>query len=293
MRVLAAQDRSGQMRIIYRGLFSSDKRQQANSQEALEDQMDPSLSRIMLPLLGGVPDSERLVVGKKNFKLPHPGSDSASVLSHFLAQEDWMTVLLAIYIMAQEKPDGADPKALLKLTESENSHVRQMAQTVLKQTQDDPLKKEHEMDTEITISDKILRLKGIELFEGLSVGEFAAVASVTEEIVYPAGEFVIKEGDTGETMYMIASGEVSVVKGQGQDQEIELARIGTGDYFGEMALVDDVVRSATVRTEKESRLLVLHKQEFKEIVREYPQIALQICKVLSARIRKLHEKVKT
>ena len=149
------------------------------------------------------------------------------------------------------------------------------------------------MDTETTISDKILHLKGIELFEGLSVGEFAAVASVTEEIVYPAGEFVIKEGDAGETMYLIASGEVSVVKGQGQDQEIELARIGTGDYFGEMALVDDVVRSATVRTEKESRLLVLHKQEFKEIVREYPQIALQICKVLSARIRKLHEKVKT
>ena len=149
------------------------------------------------------------------------------------------------------------------------------------------------MDTEITISDKILHLKGIELFEGLSVGEFAAVASVTEEIVYAAGEFVIKEGDTGETMYLIVSGEVSVVKGQGQDQEIELARIGTGDYFGEMALVDDIVRSATVRTEKESCFLVLHKQEFKEIVREYPQIALQICKVLSARIRHLHEKVKT
>jgi len=293
MRVLAAQDRSGQMRIIYRGLFSSDKRQQANSQEALEDQMDPSLSRIMLPLLGGVPDSERLAVGKKNFKLPHLGSDNASVFSHFLAKEDWVTVLLALYIMAQEKPDGADPKTLLELTESDNSHVRQMAQTVWKQTQDDPLKKEHEMDTEITISDKILHLKGIELFEGLSVGEFAAVASVTEEIVYAAGEFVIKEGDTGETMYLIVSGEVSVVKGQGQDQEIELARIGTGDYFGEMALVDDIVRSATVRTEKESCFLVLHKQEFKEIVREYPQIALQICKVLSARIRHLHEKVKT
>ena len=293
MRVLAAQDHSGQMRIIYRGLFSSDKRQQANSQEALEDQMDPSLSRIMLPLLGGVPDSERLAIGKKNFKLPHPGSDSASVLSHFLAKEDWVTVMLAAYIMAQEKLGCADPKALLQLTESENSHVSQMAQTVLKQTQDDPHTKEHEMDTEITISDKILRLKGIELFEGLSVGEFAAVASVTEEIVYPAGEFVIKEGDTGETMYMIVSGEVSVVKGLGEDQEIELARIGTGDYFGEMALVDDVVRSASVRTEKESRLLVLHKQEFKEIVREYPQIALQICKVLSASIRNLHEKVKT
>ena len=149
------------------------------------------------------------------------------------------------------------------------------------------------MDTEITISDKILHLKEIELFEGLSVSEFAAVASITEEVVYPLGEIVIQEGDTGETMYLIVSGEVTVTKDQGEGPQLELARIGAGNYFGEMALVDDIVRSATVRTEQESRLLVLHKQEFKEIVREYPQIALQICKVLSARIRDLHEKVKT
>jgi len=60
-----------------------------------------------------------------------------------------------------------------------------------------------------------------------------------------------------------------------------------------MALFEDVLRSATIRTEQDSRLLVLHKQEFKEIVREYPQIALTICKILSGRIRKLHKKLMT
>jgi CRP-like cAMP-binding protein len=74
-------------------------------------------------------------------------------------------------------------------------------------------------------------------------------------------------------------------------KEIELDRIRAGDYFGEMALVEDVVRSATVRTSEESTLLVLDRQEFAEIVKEYPQIALHICKVLSQRIRKLHEKI--
>jgi len=58
-----------------------------------------------------------------------------------------------------------------------------------------------------------------------------------------------------------------------------------------MALFEDILRSATIRAEQESHLLVLHKQEFKEIVREYPQIALNICKVLSGRIRKLHKKM--
>ena len=73
--------------------------------------------------------------------------------------------------------------------------------------------------------------------------------------------------------------------------EFELARIRDGDYFGEMALFEDMARSATVRTEGETRLLVLHKREFTEIVREYPEIALCICKVLSSRLRTLHEKI--
>ena len=123
------------------------------------------------------------------------------------------------------------------------------------------------------------------------MSELAAVASVTDEVVYQPGEIVIKEGEPGETMYMILTGEVSVVKSHGEAREIELDRVGIGDYFGEMALFEDILRSATIRTEEESRLLVLHKQEFKEIVREYPQIALHICKILGARIRTLHGKI--
>ena len=148
------------------------------------------------------------------------------------------------------------------------------------------------METGISIPDKILRLRGIQIFEGLSVSELAAIASVTEEVVHPVGTVVIKEGEAGESMYMIITGEVSVIKGQEGGSEIELDRILAGDYFGEMALFEDVVRSATIRTEEETRLLVLHKREFAEIVREYPQIALHICKVLSQRIRTLHEKIK-
>jgi CRP-like cAMP-binding protein len=58
-----------------------------------------------------------------------------------------------------------------------------------------------------------------------------------------------------------------------------------------MALFEDVERSASIRTELKCNFMVLHKQQFREIVREYPQIALEICKVLSGRIRKLHKKI--
>ena len=149
------------------------------------------------------------------------------------------------------------------------------------------------METEITIPDKILRVKGINIFEGLSVSELAAIASITEELDCGKDEFVIKEGEAGETMYLIIKGAVSVLKGVEKEgaREIELARMGAGDYFGEMALLEDTVRSASIKTAEDSRFLVLHKQEFTEIVREYPQIALHICRALSSRIRELGEKL--
>jgi CRP-like cAMP-binding protein len=142
-----------------------------------------------------------------------------------------------------------------------------------------------------TISEKIVLLKGIELFESLSVGELAAIASVAEEVDYPAGEIIIKEGDAGDTLFLMIKGEVSVIKDLGESNEIEIDRMRDGEYFGEMALFGDTARSVSIRTEKPSDFMVLYKQEFKEIVREYPQIALEICKVLSGRIRHLHRKI--
>ena len=147
------------------------------------------------------------------------------------------------------------------------------------------------MTDETTISEKIVLLKGIELFESLSIGELAAIASVVEEVDYPDGEIIIKEGDAGDTLFLMIRGEVSVIKDIGKPNEIEIDRMGDGEYFGEMALFGDTVRSVSIRTEKPSDFMVLYKQEFKEIVREYPQIALEICKVLSSRIRHLHRKI--
>ena len=293
LRVLAAQDRSGQMRIIWRGIFSADARQRANSCEALEDVMDASLSKIMIPLLEDSSPSQSLAVGRRNFQLPDFDSDEAALYSHLLAKKDWVTVSLTLHMAEELDLERIDRETVLELARSENAYIRQIAQRVMDQQDGHPGKREDSMEKEISIPDKILHLKGIEIFEALSVSELAAVASVTEEIVCPPGEIVIKEGDPGETMYLLIKGEVSVIKDQGEGHEIELDRIGAGDYFGEMALFEDVLRSATIRTEQESRLLVLHKQEFKEIVREYPQIALNICKVLSGRIRKLHKKVMT
>jgi len=292
LRVLATQDRSGRMRIVWRGIYSADSRQNSNALEALEGLVGHSLSKTMLPLLEDLSSSECLAIGRKNFELPDFDSKGEILYPHLLGKYDWVTVVLALYFIGKQGLDGFDKKIAEDLAKSDNPYIQQMAQSVVSGQLTHAYSEEADMETSSSIPDKILRLRGIQIFEGLSVSELAAIASVTEEVVYPLGTVVIKEGETGETMYMIIAGEVSVNKSQEGGSEIELDRILAGDYFGEMALFEDVVRSATIRAEEETRLLVLHKQEFTEIVREYPQIALHICRILSQRIRVLHEKIK-
>jgi ATP/ADP translocase len=292
LRVLATQDRSGRMRIVWRGIYSADSRQKSNAIEALEDLVGHSLSKTMLPLVEDLSPSECLATGRKNFELPDFDSNAALLYHHLLGKYDWVTVVLTLYLIGRQGFDGLDRGIVEDLAKSDNSHIQQMAQSIVSEKPTHVHGEEADMETSSSIPDKILRLRGIQIFEGLSVSELAAIASVTEEVVHPLGTVVITEGETGETMYMIIAGEVSVNKSQEGGSQIELDRILAGDYFGEMALFEDVVRSATIRTEEETRLLVLHKQEFTEIVREYPKIALHICRILSQRIRVLHEKIK-
>ena len=148
-----------------------------------------------------------------------------------------------------------------------------------------------EMATAIPLTDKILHLKNIEIFADLSVNELAAVASVTEEAAFDEMEIVFREGEIGDTLFLVLEGDVAVIKDCNADREFELDSIGPGDYFGEMALFGDDRRSATIRVKKNARFLTLNKQELQEIVREYPQIALHVCRVLSMRIRRLHGKI--
>ena len=288
LRVLAAQDETGQMATILRGIFSADTARHANGIEALEDRLDQRLATILVPLLEISDPRDALSVGQKRLGIQPMKENDGEFLDRLLSDDDWVVVLLTLAMMARLDLSDADSGLVKRLRESEAPAVRCQASRMAGAAADE--NKECEMDNETTLSDKIILLRGIEIFEGLSVGELAAVASITEETDYPAGEIVIREGEPGETLYLVIKGEVSVIKGLGTENEIELDRIGSGDYFGEMALFEDIARTASIKTEADSRLLILHKQEFNQIVREYPQIALEICKVLSLRIRRLHGK---
>jgi ATP/ADP translocase len=291
-RVLAIHDKDSRMRTVFRGLFSRNARQRANSIELLGDIMDRKLFRMFAPLVEGGDLSQSLSAGNKFFRLPDYDPPEENLLPALLSGTEWVETVLALG-MLEKLPEtrGKESGRIRALSQAEDIHIRRMAGGIARKSREHLDATEQIMDTELTISEKILLLKNIAIFSGLTVSELGAIARVTEEVAYPAGETVITEGEAGDTVFLIIKGEVAVCKSRGAAGEIKLDTMEDGDYFGEMALFEEAGRSATIRSQKPSRFLVLHKQEFNELVREYPGIALQICTVLSHRLRNLHEKL--
>jgi CRP/FNR family transcriptional regulator, cyclic AMP receptor protein len=98
---------------------------------------------------------------------------------------------------------------------------------------------------------------------------------------YRAGDVVFSEGDGAEQMYIVRSGSVALRKG---DRELEL--VGVGGMFGEMALIDRELRSASAIAETDSELVVIEKRRFWFLVQETPYFAQLVMRVMVDRLRK-------
>ncbi len=288
LSVLAAHDPTGRIRILTRTLFYSDSRQKDNSLEALDSLLPPAVFQPLLPLLEKAAHSQPVATARKFFKLPDFTSHDTVLVDYLASRGQWLEITLLLAVLKGE----ADTESGLAMLDMLSRPLQNLSDG----TQQNRLhpylqrnnQKEISMESAISLTDKILLVREIDIFSDLSVSELAAVASVTEAVFHPANKVVIREGDMGETMFLVVKGTVAVIKNLESANELELDQIDSGDYFGEMALFENQKRSATIRTLCESEFLVLHKAEFNEIVHEFPEIALNACRVLSSRIRRLH-----
>lgn len=108
--------------------------------------------------------------------------------------------------------------------------------------------------------------------------------------VYGPGEVIVRRGEIGECMYVIQSGRAEVVT-ESDGMEFRLAELGEGDIFGEMALFEKEVRSATVRPLGEVRVLTVDKRLFLRKIHDDPSFAFRIMQRMSRRIRELNDKL--
>ncbi len=130
-------------------------------------------------------------------------------------------------------------------------------------------------------------LARVDLFSTLNKKELQALAKSCHERSYAAGTTLFSQDDSGAGLYIIKSGKVKIMQAVDLDRpEVELATAGPGEVFGEMSLLDDLPRSATVIAVEDVTALLLPVWEFRGILQSHPDMALKLLAVLSRRLRK-------
>ena len=136
-------------------------------------------------------------------------------------------------------------------------------------------------------------LGGHPLFSSLSTEEIEKLLAdeVSNERDCPKDYVILREGESGDSIFLIGSGEVSVVSLRKGDHKIPLCTLRTGEFFGEMALFERRPRFATVITKERCSLLEIKGQKFLELMREHPDIQFKVLLILSERLRHASEQV--
>ena len=128
-------------------------------------------------------------------------------------------------------------------------------------------------------------LSDIQLFEGLTPAQLDWVAQRAHRRVFPAGTNVLTIEQLGEAVYIILHGTVKIHVEPGDGRDVILSILGAGDLLGEMSLIDSVGRSASAVTLENSLMLWMDKQTFNQLLDDFPPVARNLVRILSARVR--------
>ena len=256
-------------------LTSSDPRLRSYALEVLDIQTPVALKPVVLPVLEDLVPAERLRRLQPNY--PQARTDRQTRLAELgrpgSGQLDSWTQATALHALDHLAPGervrraitGTGPDALAD-------------EAVIAPRRDNEITKgERHM---LSTIEKVIMLRTAGIFAETTDEVLAAVAQiVTVDDVQP-GSGILAKGDPGDSMFVVASGRVSV-----HDGARALAELGPGEVFGEMALLDPEPRSASVTAIDETRLLKLDQEAFFELVDDRPEVARGLLRVLSRRLR--------
>ncbi|MGQ9629230.1 MAG: Crp/Fnr family transcriptional regulator [bacterium] len=134
-------------------------------------------------------------------------------------------------------------------------------------------------------------LRKVEIFSDLNDRLLRALANACTEQSYAEGETLVKQGEGGVGIFFITSGKVKVVKETSGGEKFDVAVMGPGEFFGEMSVLDDAPRSASVIAEEDTKCLILTSWDFRGIMKNHPEIALGVLPVVVKRFRETNAKL--
>jgi CRP/FNR family cyclic AMP-dependent transcriptional regulator len=135
-------------------------------------------------------------------------------------------------------------------------------------------------------------LRTVQLFSELEDSDLLKLEALGERKKYEEGSTILREGDPGSAMFVVITGKVKVVRIEEEGNEVILAILGEGEFFGEMAILDGHTRSATVVTIDDSELFVLSQNDVIQLLHDFPAIAISLLKEFAVRLRKANTQIK-
>jgi CRP/FNR family transcriptional regulator len=139
--------------------------------------------------------------------------------------------------------------------------------------------------------DTLELLAHVPLFSTLAAEDLERVAQVAVPRRFEAAQVVFREGDASDTCYVIRSGHVRALRAHLDGRSITLAQFGPGDHFGELAMLDDERRSATIETLEETEAIAILGSDMRRLLREHPDIAVKLIAALGRRLRQTNERL--
>ena len=141
--------------------------------------------------------------------------------------------------------------------------------------------------------DVVESLRAIPLFRRVSEGDLEELATHLIERRFPKNSTVVEEGLPGDYMYVIREGRAKVTKASEDGREKIMNFLEAGAFFGDMALLGDETRSASVKTLEETLLLALSRRDFIDLLRQSPDLALAVIEELANRLRETNEQARS
>ena len=136
-------------------------------------------------------------------------------------------------------------------------------------------------------------LKKVPLFSTLEEEELEKVLRLTNLRKYSKGNLILMESEEGSSLFIISRGSVKISRISDDGKEVILAILRNGDFFGEMSLLDGLSRSANVTAIEDSELLILRREDFLNLIKEYPEITISLLKELAKRLRKSDSQIES
>jgi len=269
--------------LIRKSLKAGDASTRAAALEALETLGDKRITRDVLPIL----DRGGVFLKDKDEKM-----DIVRVVEILLAQDDPWVRALGTYVVHELKLTSFVPELRKLLYDPEplvqdaaRSSIARMDGTVIMK----PIKNLKTLKT-LSALDRILLLREVPIFSQLEPVDLEKIADIAEEQLFSNQSLLCSEGEAGNTMFIITSGKVDVIKKTGNRESV-LATRASGEFAGEMAILESAPRSATLKAQGDVRVLIIDGDAFNTILLDRPEVAVSMLRHMSTRVRELNEKV--